>query len=666
MRVDVRCIRALVAVLFLATAFAQESLDASLLDRSVDVGDVGAVGSVQREGDSIVIMGSGEDIYHDEDAFHFLYAQVTGDFAITAKVTEFDAADVWGKAGLHVRSSLDADSDNTSLIVTGGGRVATMRRDFIGGSTSSTSRQPITSYRWLRIVRTGNRIDTYYRRDGERWRFQNTVEHLFPSEVYVGLAVTSHQKGILARAVFEGVDLTGDVANLEMDVEAALPMRLHVTDEELEIWRRRAEDGPYRTEGDVSPNSPGDWERIVANAETFQDAPGRGRWRGQTEDRCFKRSQPAPDHRYATRIRDAAFYALVVDDANLRGVVRDELIAVSREAGTDFSNVMRWCEGALRDLNPGFEIANWYTKLLFAYDYVGSEAFSSEDRSRLDRWFEDSAFFFEQELHIDVDRLFVDRRNGDYRLTDEGRQRNETCPDISHYDGWNICALAMFYNNRRATFARYAGLVGIKVDVPVLRERSKRFFEEWLRFSMYPDGVVGDFHRWSPSHPDLGWNYGAVVLGSMVTLADHLARAGDRELYDLATSEGQFGTASPEDAPKNLLLGIQNLQSYLTPEVKRYATTDPSLVGQERVRIDGEHAPINWDSEIDVIVVPANLYYRDEGVRAIYTREAPGVEGYPARLASNGVHVPWTGDWGIYPGVLFMYGQLEGMVDPYP
>lgn len=66
------------------------------------------------------------------------------------------------------------------------------------------------------------------------------------------------------------------------------------------------------------------------------------------------------------------------------------------------------------------------------------------------------------------------------------------------------------------------------------------------------------------------------------------------------------------------------------------------------------------------MIVPANLDYQDPEVRAIYTREADGTRPYTARVAQRGPEVPWTGDWRNYPSVLFMYGGLEGVVDPYP
>ncbi len=57
---------------------------------------------------------------------------------------------------------------------------------------------------------------------------------------------------------------------------------LHFTQEELNIRRQRAQNGPYKTRGDVCTNSPGDWERIVGHANAFLSNPSGERWKGQT------------------------------------------------------------------------------------------------------------------------------------------------------------------------------------------------------------------------------------------------------------------------------------------------------------------------------------------------------------------------------------------------
>ena len=71
---------------------------------------------------------------------------------------------------------------------------------------------------------------------------------------------------------------------------------LHFTQEELNIWRQRAENGPYKTRGDVRTNSPGDWERIAGHANAFLSKPSEERWKGQVRVVCVKplRQVPSP------------------------------------------------------------------------------------------------------------------------------------------------------------------------------------------------------------------------------------------------------------------------------------------------------------------------------------------------------------------------------------
>src|SRR5262244_1266049 len=57
---------------------------------------------------------------------------------------------------------------------------------------------------------------------------------------------------------------------------------LHVTQEELNIWRQRTQSGPYRTSGDVRSNSPGDWDSIRSRAAQFAGNPLGDNWQGQT------------------------------------------------------------------------------------------------------------------------------------------------------------------------------------------------------------------------------------------------------------------------------------------------------------------------------------------------------------------------------------------------
>ena len=181
--------------------------------------------------------------------------------------------------------------------------------------------------------------------------------------------------------------------------QPATRLGLHFTQEELCTWRQRARLGPYKTAGDVSRNSPGDWDRIVKYKNAFMANPGADHWKGWTVDRPLARNDnpggSVGDSAWAhTNMLCASFYAFVMDDATVRRAVRKELLAQAAEPGVDFSNDTRWvveCAGA--DQANFWGVAMWMGRLLNTYDYVRNDL-SAADRKTLDTWFYHSADFF--------------------------------------------------------------------------------------------------------------------------------------------------------------------------------------------------------------------------------------------------------------------------------
>lgn len=448
------------------------------------------------------------------------------------------------------------------------------------------------------------------------------------------------------------------VASTKGTVSARLG--LHVTEAELQIWRERAQNGPYRVASDASPTSPGDWARIVKNAQDFLADPGWYHWEGQTVYVCMEQGGPAPDMEASAKLRDAAFYYLITGNTAYRDAVKNEILALAREPGTQFKNDDIWCNGHLGDGNPALEISNWFTMVLYAYDYLGRDSFTSGENAELAEWFVNAAHFFQREVDLNLDDNFVDRLAGDYTISDAGINRNKTCSEISHYGGWTICPLAMFYNNRKGSEVRFFGLTGIEFQDDLLESRAKRFFREWVMFSMFPDGVIGEFERWEPDFPDLGWAYASQVIGSMHTLADAFARIGDTSLFDYTTGQGAYGT---EGGTKSIHLAARNLGKYLDGSVKRYGTDRADRAGNPAYLIDGVVESRNWYAVHDIFLAQPNIYYQDAYIEALYTRTLDGVRPYPAHVEDQRI---WSGESFVYPGVLFMWGQLEGRVWPYP
>ena len=451
---------------------------------------------------------------------------------------------------------------------------------------------------------------------------------------------------------------------------------LHYTPEELGVWRHRALHGPYRVNGDVSPHSPGDWMRIAENTKSFMRTPGKGnRWNGPRGEGCVEPGAPAPPLAGPSRLRDAAFYYLITGDDEVKGAVKSQLLEQASRPGVDFSNREKWCPGNIQDVGPSFTIANWLTKLLYAYDYLGQGAFSEAERMRLNTWFYEAADFWMIELNSGLDRLFENRAAGDYTLTSHAREGGT---DIGYKDqsgrGKPIYRLHRAYNNRRARINRFIAVAGAKLEaegfhgdrgvkLSAMKESAESFVQEWIMFSVFPEGFFGEFERGTDALPDKGWGYAASLLGSNLTVANTYARAGDDDLFQYETTQGALGTEG--DVDKSLLFAVKSLGKYIDGTFERYAATGGSSTDRATFRIDTVTEKRDWRSVTDIDITVANIYYRDNYISSMYTRTGAGMPDYPADPAISGQHLAWTGDCGTYPGLLFMYGQLEGIVDPY-
>jgi hypothetical protein len=176
---------------------------------SQDIGAGTAAGSFSFDGNTYTITADGNDIWGTADAFRYAYKQVSGDFQMTVRVTSLDPVDVWSKAGVMVRQSLDPGSVNAMIATSGtsGGGATFQWRPTQGVSSSSQrlleSAYAVTEPACIRLVRQGSTISGYVFVDG-RWQLEGqTTAVVLTGPVYIGLAVTSHVDGTLTTATFD-------------------------------------------------------------------------------------------------------------------------------------------------------------------------------------------------------------------------------------------------------------------------------------------------------------------------------------------------------------------------------------------------------------------------------------------------------------------------------
>jgi hypothetical protein len=172
---------------------------------------------------TIVMGAQGVDIWGNADEFRFAFQPLTGDGSIVARVDSLVQSDVWAKAGVMIRESLEADARNALAYVTPDGRVGWQFRQLLAGTSDSTRSDPgaVTLPHWLRLTRTGSTIKAEHSGDGKTWEpmveLANPTEptardFALPATVYIGLAVTSHNAAVSTTAEFSNVTTTGTVA----------------------------------------------------------------------------------------------------------------------------------------------------------------------------------------------------------------------------------------------------------------------------------------------------------------------------------------------------------------------------------------------------------------------------------------------------------------------
>ena len=175
---------------------------------SANIGSTGVVGSATYSGTTFTAAGSGADIWGTADAFRYVYQQVTGDVTITARVVSLTNTDGWAKAGVMIRNGIGANVAHAFTAVTISNGLAFQRRTTAGGESSHTAGPAGAVPYWVRLQRTGNSITSFVSTNGTSWTNIGSQAITMASDVYVGLAVTSHNNTVLCTSTFDNVSVT--------------------------------------------------------------------------------------------------------------------------------------------------------------------------------------------------------------------------------------------------------------------------------------------------------------------------------------------------------------------------------------------------------------------------------------------------------------------------
>jgi autotransporter-associated beta strand protein len=176
------------------------------------MGPAGLPGGASYTNSAFTVSGSGatldDAVWSGFDQMRFVYAPVTGDCTIAARVTLVTNYESWSKAGVMIRATLDSGGANAYMALTPGNGVAWQVRTSDGAGATNSVVAGLNSPYWLKVVRSGNTFTGYYSPNGTTWTQQGSATFTMASSAYVGFAVDSYNCWDLETATFDNVTTT--------------------------------------------------------------------------------------------------------------------------------------------------------------------------------------------------------------------------------------------------------------------------------------------------------------------------------------------------------------------------------------------------------------------------------------------------------------------------
>ncbi len=131
-----------------------------------------------------------------------------------ARVDSIANSNAWAKAGVMIRESLEAGSTHAFVAVTPGNGISFQRRPESNTTSYNTDAAGLVAPYWVKLTRSGSTFTAQRSEDGATWvdiTPASPVTIAMGTDVYVGLAVTSHDAAISTVAEISSISTTGTV-----------------------------------------------------------------------------------------------------------------------------------------------------------------------------------------------------------------------------------------------------------------------------------------------------------------------------------------------------------------------------------------------------------------------------------------------------------------------
>jgi hypothetical protein len=175
-----------------------------------DIGSPIPVGSQSYDpgSNTWTINAGGSDITGTADQFHFVWQTLAGAGSISAQVVSQTNSSPNAKAGVMFRASTDPGSPNYAVLVSPGAGIKVQERSTQGGTTTKLANPSGSIPAYLKVTRSGNTFAAYTSADGVTWTLipGSTFTMSLGSTLLEGLAVTSHNSGVLGTVTMDAVE----------------------------------------------------------------------------------------------------------------------------------------------------------------------------------------------------------------------------------------------------------------------------------------------------------------------------------------------------------------------------------------------------------------------------------------------------------------------------
>jgi TolB protein len=220
-----------VVLLFSSNFVFGQSPSLGIFSDQADIGKVAKPGSVGFDSakNEYSVSGGGENIWFTNDAFHFVWKKMSGDFTLTADVQFLGTGgNPHRKACLFARQSLDANAAYADVAVHGVGLTALQYREADGETTHEIQSEISAPWR-VRLEKRGDYFSMWVAPAGGELKLNGGYLKVpLQGDFYVGLGVSAHDNKRIETAVFSNVELTPVVtptntaSHLESTLETVL------------------------------------------------------------------------------------------------------------------------------------------------------------------------------------------------------------------------------------------------------------------------------------------------------------------------------------------------------------------------------------------------------------------------------------------------------------